>query len=165
MNVTIEPLAPQHFAGVRRVLDAVAREKRFLAFTEAPPPAACDDFLASIVAGNGCQWLALQDGAVLGWCDVLPSLGQARAHVGTLGIGLAPPARHRGIGARLMRAAIDTAWARGVTRIELNVRTDNANAKALYERLGFLAEGLRRHAYRIDGEYVDGWAMALLRDA
>lgn len=63
-----------------------------------------------------------------------------------------------------MRAAIDGAWARGLTRIELSVRADNANAQALYKRLGFEPEGLRRRSVRVDGQYHDSLAMALLSD-
>lgn len=162
MNLSIEPVAEPHFEGLRRALDTVAREKRFLAFTQAPPEADCRAFYAAIVANGWCQRVALLDGAVVGWCDVLPAHGEARSHVGTLGIGLVPAARHRGIGAKLMRSAIEAAWATGLTRIELTVRADNGNARALYERLGFGIEGLQRRAFRVDGVYADGYTMALL---
>jgi len=61
-----------------------------------------------------------------------------------------------------MRSAIEAAWATGLTRIELTVRADNGNARALYERLGFGIEGLQRRAFRVDGVYADGYTMALL---
>lgn len=164
MDVSIEPVAPAHFEGLWRALDVVAREKRYLAFTAAPPWESSRAFYEHIVANGLCQVVAVVDHEVVGWCDILPGAGQTRAHVGTLGIGLVPAARHRGIGARLMRAAIDGAWARGLTRIELSVRADNANAQALYKRLGFEPEGLRRRSVRVDGQYHDSLAMALLRD-
>jgi hypothetical protein len=31
-------------------------------------------------------------GEVVGWCDILPTLGEARRHVGVLGIGVIPGA-------------------------------------------------------------------------
>ena len=164
MNLVIEPVSAAHFTGLRQALDTVAREKRFLAFTEAPPEDACNAFYTSIIENGWCQQVALLDGAVVGWCDILPAHGQARAHVGTLGIGLIPSASHRGIGAQLMRAALDAAWASGLTRVELTVRVENANAKALYERMGFAVEGLMRRAFRVDCHDGDGWAMALLKD-
>jgi ribosomal protein S18 acetylase RimI-like enzyme len=80
-----------------------------------------------------------------------------------LGIALLPEARGQGLGARLLQAAIDRSWARGLTRIALHVRADNLNAKALYERLGFEHEGIVRRASLIDGVYHDAHAMALLR--
>ncbi len=159
----IVPLAEPHFAGLRDALDSVAREQRYLAFTQAPPWEECLVFYRDIVTHDRSHFVALVDGAVVGWCDVLPSHGQARAHVGTLGIGLVTAARHRGLGKTLMLAALGKAWAQGLTRIELTVRADNLNAKALYERMGFQAEGLQLRAFRVDGAYHDLITMALLR--
>lgn len=161
----IAPLAESHFTALHAVLDTVAREKRFLALTEAPPQADTFEFLRQNLANDRPHFVALLDGAVVGWCDVLPVLGQAREHMGVLGIGLLPSARHRGLGRALMTAAIEKAWRRGLTRIELSVRADNLNARALYERMGFRHEGLQRQAFRVDGQYIDSHAMALLRHA
>lgn len=160
MNAVIVPTAEVHFEGLRQALDTVAREKRYLAFVQAPPPEAAFAFYRNIVAAGLCQFVALRDGVVVGWCDVLPTHGEARAHVGTLGIGLVPDARHCGIGARLMEAVLARARADGLSRIELSVRADNANARALYARFGFVVEGLNRRAFRVDGEYFDACAMA-----
>ena len=162
-ELSIEPVSEKHFAGLRAALDVVAREKRFLAFTQAPPLDQAFAFYRQIVANDLCQLLALLDGEVVGWCDVLPIPGEARAHIGTLGIGLLPSARNQGIGAKLLQKTIETAWTKGLTRIELTVRTDNTRAKALYERFGFEVEGLLRRSFRVDGEYSDSYAMALLR--
>lgn len=163
MQFAIVPTAEAYFEGLRQTLDSVAREKRYLAFLQAPPPQEAFAFFRNIVAKDLCQLLALVDGAVVGWCDVLPTHGEARAHVGTLGIGLLPQARHRGLGAALMQATIDKAWAKGFSRIELTVRADNTNAKALYERCGFEVEGLNRRAFLVDGAFYDSYTMALLR--
>jgi putative acetyltransferase len=161
-SIAIDSLDESHFVSLREALDTVAREKRFLALTEAPPPHEAFAFYRHILARDLPHFVAVDAGQVLGWCDVLATFGQARAHVGTLGIGLVPAARHRGLGRRLMQAALAKAWARGFTRIELTVRADNANARALYERLGFAHEGIQRRAFCIDGVYFDALAMALL---
>lgn len=163
MHLAIVPTAASHFEGLRLALDTVAREKRYLAFLQAPPPQEAYAFFHHIVANDLCQLVALLDGAVVGWCDVLPTHGEARTHVGTLGIGLVPHARHGGIGGQLMQAAIAKAWAKGFSRIELTVRTDNTQAKALYERCGFVLEGLHRRAFLVDGAFFDTHAMALVR--
>lgn len=163
MHFAIVPTAETYFEGLRQALDIVAREKRYLAFLQAPPSPEAFAFFRNIVVNDLCQVVALVDGAVVGWCDVLPTHGEARAHVGTLGIGLIPQARHCGIGAALMRAALEKAWAKDFSRIELTVRTDNTNAKALYERCGFMEEGINRRAFLVDGRFFDTYAMALLR--
>jgi RimJ/RimL family protein N-acetyltransferase len=164
MNVSIVPLAASHFEALHRALDTVAREKRFLAFIKAPPPDQVFAFYRNVVEKDHCQYVALLEGEVVGWCDILPTLGEARRHIGILGIALVPHVRRQGIGARLLEATIAKAWAKGLTRIELTVRTDNLNAKALYERTGFRVEGVKRRAFLVDGEYYDAYAMALLRE-
>lgn len=163
MNADILPLAESHFEGLLNALDIVAREKRYLAFTQAPPRDKAFAFYRDILANDLCHYVAVQGGEVIGWCDVLPVHGESRSHVGILGIGLVPSARHRGIGTALMQAALAKAWTKGLSRIELTVRTDNLNAKALYERMGFKIEGRKQRAFLIDGKFHDTYLMALLR--
>jgi putative acetyltransferase len=163
MTYSIIPTVESHFPGLYKTIDTVARERRFLAFLQAPPQEQSFAFYRNIVDNDLCQFVALDADTVVGWCDILPVMGESRAHIGVLGIGLLPHVRHRGLGAKLMEAAISRAWAKGFTRIELSVRIDNLNAKALYERFGFEIEGVRRRANLVDGEYRDMYAMALLR--
>lgn len=55
--------------------------------------------------------------------------------------------RGRGIGARLMKAALEKARDRGACEVFLEVRVSNSSARALYERFGFQNVGRRRHYY------------------
>lgn len=87
-----------------------------------------------------------------------------RRHVGAIGITVHDEWQARGIGTALMRAGTDLAdnWL-NLTRLELEVYTDNEPAVRLYERFGFEREGtLRQHAFR-DGHYIDSYMMARLR--
>src|SRR5215217_5695897 len=87
-----------------------------------------------------------------------------RRHAGVIGMGVHDEWHGKGIGTALMQACVDLAdkWL-NLTRLELEVYTDNEPAIRLYERFGFEREGLlRQHAYR-DGRYVDAYAMARLR--
>jgi putative acetyltransferase len=64
-----------------------------------------------------------------------------------------------------LEAAIDLSekWL-NLTRLDLQVYTDNAAAVHLYQKFGFQIEGtLRRYAYR-DGKYMDSYAMAWVRE-
>jgi RimJ/RimL family protein N-acetyltransferase len=162
MQATIERLAEAHFEQLRTVADIVARERRYLAMVEAPPLEQAVIFYRTMLTDGQCH-VALCNGQVIGWCDVLPSFGESRRHVGTLGMGLLPAYRGQGIGARLMETAIALAWQRGLSRIELTVREDNLRAKALYERLGFEHEGVKRRSMQFDGKYFNCHAMAILR--
>jgi len=160
---TIVPTSAEHFEGLYQALDFVARERRYLAFFQAPPIESAFAFFRNIVENDLCQVLAIENGSVIGWCDVLPKFGDACAHVGTLGMGLIPSARHRGIGSMLLAAGIERAWTADISRIELSVKADNTNAIALYKRFGFIVEGVNRMAFFMDGQFFDTYTMALLR--
>jgi len=87
-----------------------------------------------------------------------------RRHVGGIGMGVHDEWQSQGVGTALMAAAVDLAdnWL-NITRLELEVFTDNERAIRLYERFGFEREGtMRQHAFR-DGRYVDTHFMARLR--
>ncbi len=99
------------------------------------------------------------------WADVLPAWAHAVAHVGSLGMGVLPAYRGRGIGRRLLGACIAKAWAQGVTRIELEVRADNGPAIGLYRAVGSEQEVSKRRAMRFDGVDHDALLMCLLKDA
>lgn len=86
-----------------------------------------------------------------------------RAHVRGLGISVAKDWQGQGVGQALMTAALDWAdhWA-GILRIELTVLADNQRAIALYERHGFVREGLMRAHVLRGGVYADTHLMARL---
>src|SRR5258706_76588 len=54
------------------------------------------------------------------------------------GMGTRPGARRHGLGKAAMIAALESAWSRGLVRVELEVLVENLQAIALYERLGFV---------------------------
>src|SRR6185369_5070786 len=162
MFASIVPLSEEHFDGLHKAFDLVARERRFLAFERAPPAEETHAFYRNSLANDSAHFVAISEDRVVGWCDVPPARGESRAHVGILGIALLPEARGQGIGRRLMEAAIAKAWSTGLRRIELTVRADNLRAKALYERMRFELEGTNRGAFCVDGQYVDSFSMALV---
>ncbi|MEZ5321662.1 MAG: ribosomal protein S18-alanine N-acetyltransferase [Microthrixaceae bacterium] len=67
------------------------------------------------------------------------------AHVTNLGVD--PSRRGTGIGAALLVALLDRVEQWGHDDITLEVRSDNTVAIALYERFGFVAEGVRPGYY------------------
>jgi ribosomal protein S18 acetylase RimI-like enzyme len=61
------------------------------------------------------------------------------------GVYVAPPLRQRGLGRRLMTAALKRAAAMpGVLQVNLGVHAGNTAAIALYEAMGFMRFGLER---------------------
>ena len=164
MNIAVVPIQEAHVASFRECLDTVAREKRYLAQVEAVPLERLREFVREGVKNDVAQFVALDGERVVGGADVFPHWPQATAHRGNLGIGVLPTYRGKGVGKRLLEACIAKAWARGLTRIDLESRMDNVNAIRLYERAGFRHEGVKRNAMRFDGVYYDAVAMGLVRE-
>ena len=78
-------------------------------------------------------------------------------------MGIVPAYRGRGLGLRLLDATLEAAFDASFVRVESDVHADNARAIALYERAGFVREGVTRDAVFVDGDYRDAIAMALIR--
>lgn len=110
---------------------------------------------------NDLSLVAERDGVVVGSLGLHPAPQLRRRHVALLGISVARAAQGQGVGHALMGAACDWAdrWAQ-ILRIELHVFADNERAIRLYERHGFVREGLFRGYALRDGRYVDSIAMA-----
>src|SRR5438132_10827038 len=125
MSFSIVPIRDRHVPGFHKVLDRVAREKRYLAMFVAPPLRETRKFVRQNIESRNPQFVALADREVVGWCDIIRSVRDTSKHCGVLGLGVAAEIRGKGIGRRLMKAAIDAAWKRRFTRIELTVREDN----------------------------------------
>ena len=88
-----------------------------------------------------------------------------RRHVGQIGMAVRDDWQGRGAGTALMQAAVELAdkWL-NISRLELEVYIDNEAAIRLYKKFCFTIEGtLIRFAYR-DGQYVDAYYMARLRE-
>jgi ribosomal protein S18 acetylase RimI-like enzyme len=160
MTFEIVPIERRHIAGFHEVLDGVAREGRYLAFLEAPPLARVRRFVVNGFANGTTHYVALDGARVVGWCDVAPKTHPTLRHSGVLGLGVAATHRGQGLGSRLLGATVDTAEGRGLTRIELTVRSDNAPAIALYRRFGFELEGSCRRFMMVDHRYYDALLMA-----
>jgi putative acetyltransferase len=109
--------------------------------------------------------VAVVDGKVVGQLGIhtFPHRPRRR-HVATFGIGVHDNWQGKGIGRALLQACVDMAdnWL-NVTRLELEVYTDNEPAIHLYKSFGFELEGTKRMDAFRDGRYVDSHIMARLR--
>ena len=161
-SVEIVQIAQDHIESFHRALDFVSRERRYLAFLEAPPFESVQAFVLNNISHGYPQLVAVSAGQVVGWCDVLPKPRPIYAHVGVLGMGLLPEFRGQRLGDRLIRQTLAAARAFGLNRVELSVRENNAGAIALYNRVGFEVEGLQRNATRVEGVDENVVLMAIL---
>src|SRR5690348_9277605 len=84
---------PDDAGGLSRCVDVVARERRYLAAVCGFTADETRTFIGNLIDNGGVQILALDVGAVVGWCDVSPMPFEGMRHVGRLGMGLLPAYR------------------------------------------------------------------------
>jgi L-phenylalanine/L-methionine N-acetyltransferase len=163
MNITIRHAEPGDYAALHAILSS----PRAAAGTLQMPIQSVEQVrkrMAEPPAGF-YSLVACVEGEVVGNLGLHVLDRPRRRHVGDIGMAVRDDWQGKGIGSALMAAMIDLAdnWL-DLMRIELTVYTDNAAAVALYQRFGFAIEGtLRRYAFR-NGEYVDAYAMARVRE-
>jgi RimJ/RimL family protein N-acetyltransferase len=118
-------------------------------------------FAEDIGTADRASLVAVVDDVIVGHArvDVTPY------NVAGLGMMVAAGWRGRGVGGALVRAAIDAARDLGAHKLALQVWPHNDVARRLYERHGFVEEGvLRRHYPRRNGELWDSVVMGLVLD-
>ena len=160
-NIKIVPIVEEYIGGIHRCFDSVARERRYLARLQAPPFESAREFILSNIANHAPQHVALSGSDVVGWCDISPMKCEGFTHCGTLGMGVREDFRRLGIGTRLLEQTIREAREMGLERIELEVFASNTAAIKLYEKAGFVVEGVKKNRRKLDGEYDDLVGMAL----
>ncbi|MFJ5547587.1 GNAT family N-acetyltransferase [Streptomyces sp. NPDC093225] len=78
-------------------------------------------------------------------------------------ISLVPAALGRGLGTEATRLIVGHAFeGLGLHRVSLEVYAFNPRARRAYEKVGFVAEGVLRHALLWEGERVDATVMSVL---
>ena len=144
--IEIVPITQDHIEGFHRAVDIVARERRYLAFLEAPPIESTRAFVLDNIKRGHPQFVAVSAvGEVVGWCDVKPLDRPSQAHRGVFGVGCC----------RDSEAGESAPGG-------LTVREHNTGAIELYKKAGFAIEGVQRDAVLVDGVYEDVVCMAVV---
>ena len=92
--------------------------------------------------------VALDGQDVVGWAGLCDYPDEAWVQT----VGVAPAAQGRGVGSLLVAELLAEAARRRQRAVSLEVRAGNATAQRLYERHGFVRQGLRRGYYQPSGE-------------
>jgi len=115
-----------------------------------------------LIAGAGKEAKASEE--IVGFLLGTAGASRRHRHVLYLVMGLLQPFRGRGVGRRMMVALVSWAQQHGFHRLELTVAASNEAAVSLYLNSGFVQEGRRCDALRIDDHYEDELLMARLLD-
>ncbi len=164
MTIEVKPISVFNINNFYQTLDEVARERKYLLTLEAPPLKQVEEFVNYNIKNNLPQYVAIDSGKVIGWCDISPHTWTGLTHTGELGMGLLKDYRNKGIGYRLLDATIKKAFQIGLIRIELEVFSSNISAIRLYEKFGFNHEGKKMRVRFVDEVWDDSVIMALFND-
>jgi len=152
MTLEIRALEPADWAACRRIY-AEGIATGMATFEEDAPDWEAWD-AAHLSAG---RLVAIDhDDGIVGWAALSPVSDRcAYAGVAEASIYVAAAARGRGVGTRLMRAALDTADAAGIWTVQAGILIENAASIALAEKAGFRRIGVRERIGRLGGRWRD----------
>ena len=127
-GIVVRPVELGDIAGFAECTAAVVAERRYLAHVDAFPIDETAKFVAANIRDGNPQFVAVDSGRIVGWCDIVRGTLPVHRHRGTLGIGMLDAYRGKGLGLRLMQATLAAARARGFEHIGLVVYGRNARA-------------------------------------
>lgn len=166
---TIRRAEPEDAAAFLAYLRRMGGESQFVTFGPEGIALGEEEEAAYIAKTNALDnaifLLAVADGEIVGGLTFSGGERPRLRHTGEFGVSVLRAWWGRGVARALLDEML--AWARrsGVVRkINLRVRTDNTRAIRLYERLGFVHEGLVTRDMLIDGRFHDSLLMGLAID-
>lgn len=102
-----------------------------------------EDFEGMIRSENARYYVAEKDGVILGGCGLYIVLEEGSI----TNVVIRREARNQGVGTELMRHMMEMCGRDGVKAFTLEVRVSNKAAIHMYEKVGFISEGIRPGFY------------------
>lgn len=118
------------------------------------------DIEENVENGGDFFRIAVCDGNMVGFLRAERGRFRRISHTAYVVTGILKSHRGQGIGTAFFEQLDTWAAENGIRRLELTVECTNQAARHLYEKSGFVTEGVRREAMCVDGEFVDEWYMA-----
>lgn len=147
-------------------LNSVAGETDFLTFGFNEFPFSIEqetNIISECLEKNRCLMLVGKvDNSIVSQLFIDVSSSKRLSHIGHLGISVRKKFWGKSVGTRMIIAAIDWAKEKNLAKLQLQVRSDNAGAVALYKKFGFIIEGTIKRSIKIDTTYYDEFLMGLL---
>lgn len=100
-------------------------------------------FKDSMESDNTIYIVAKEDNNVAGYAGMYLSFEEGNI----TNVAVNPSSRRKGIGEKIVRDILNRAYEKGVRDVFLEVRETNSAAIALYEKIGFKEEGIRKNFY------------------
>ncbi len=118
--------------------------------------------LSILVTDNQMIFVAEHEGQLVGYLAGFGGNYRRNRDNVHIVIGILQTFTGQGIGRRLFETVEAWARERGLHRLELTVMAHNERGKALYAKMGFEVEGVKRESLCVNGAWVDEICMAKL---
>ncbi len=117
--------------------------------------------IAAAASGQDFMQIAVNDDSeIVGFLHAERGKLNRILHTAYIVVGIRQSYRHQGIGAEFFRRLEEWAKSGGLVRLELTVECANTDALKLYEKQGFLIEGIRSKSMKVNEKFVDEYYMA-----
>lgn len=168
MNITIRTITVDDAESLLKLQHQLDRETKFMLLEPGERTTTLEKARENIQRvldqPNGTILVAEHEGKLVGYLYANGGGARRNAHTLYLVIGILQAYTGQGLGTRLFEQLEKWAREKGLHRMELGVMTANTAGIALYTKMGFVIEGTRKHAYRVDGEWVDELMMGKILD-
>lgn len=101
-------------------------------------------FADALPMENACFLVAVEQDKVLGYCGIYMALDEGEI----INVAVKPEYQKQGIADLLLKSLLAEGKKCGITRFFLEVRVSNEAAIHLYEKNGFIKQGIRKDFYK-----------------
>ena len=119
--------------------------------------------IGEAVTGDNLLLVAEANHKIVGYISAEKGTLSRIKHSAYIVVGILAAYQGRGIGGMFFKELDNWAYDKNITRLELTVMCRNEMAKHLYEKNGFVIEGIKKKSMIVDGTYIDEYYMAKIR--
>ncbi len=111
-------------------------------------PWSANSFIEEIRKETSLYIVAYEGETLVGICGLVTSFDEGEV----LNVSVAKEYRKQGIAYQMLQHLLNEGESKGIKHFTLEVREGNVPARTLYEKLGFVCEGIRPNFYRNPAE-------------
>ena len=117
-------------------------------------------FIKQSIDGGNLLLIAEENENIVGFLSAERGKLKRIHHTAYIVVGIRKTYRGQGIGSNFFKNLDEWALQNNISRLELTVMCPNQIAKHLYEKNGFVVEGMKKNAMFVNGAYIDEFYMA-----
>jgi RimJ/RimL family protein N-acetyltransferase len=164
--ITIRKVKEEDAEAIVKLLKQLDEETKFTLFAPGERKTTVEkqrEIIKNILTSdNRMIFVAVKDDQLIGCLGAFGGEYRKVKHRIYIVIGVLQTFAHQGIGTQLFTEMEKWARENKFHRLELTVMTNNQAGLALYKKMGFEIEGIKKHSVLVNGEFIDEYYMAKL---